>query len=95
MTFIACTQEHIAPDECANCGGWLSSTIRGGVAGPFGRYCTEECAADAQHHAVLLDRQAHLYSRDLLCDCLVCRDNGHPTEAERDEYRVYEMSRSD
>lgn len=90
MTIIACGQDEICPDECANCGFWLSSEIPGGVPGPFGRYCTEDCAADAAHQAVLLERQAHLYHRDLLCACAeVCAPNGHPTAAEVAEYRAY------
>ena len=89
MTIVACTQDHIAPDECIECGGWLHAEQRGGVAGPCGRYCCEDCAASAAEYAVLLARQTHLHHRDLLCDCPVCHANGHPTEVEYAEYRAY------
>lgn len=90
MTIIACTQDHIAPDECCNCGGWLHVVQRGGFPGPFGKYCTEECAVDAQRHGEEADRRGHLNQRDLLCDCPICTAAGHPTRAELDDYRAYQ-----
>lgn len=89
MTFIACGQAQIAPDECIECGGWLHAEIRGGVAGPCGRYCCEDCAADAAEYAEQLHRGTHLHNRDMLCDCPVCRAHGYPTEADYAEYRAY------
>lgn len=90
MTFIACGQAQIAPDECIECGGWLHAETRGGVPGPCGRYCCEDCAASAQEHAEQSRRDAHLHNRDLLCACAeVCAPAGHPTEAELVEYQAY------
>lgn len=90
MTIIVCTQEHICPDECIECGGWLHSERRGGYSGPGGRYCTEDCAADAQERVERIDVRTHLYARDLLCDCLICTGAGHPTAAELAEYQAYQ-----
>jgi hypothetical protein len=89
VTIIACGQAQIAPDECIECGGWLHAEVRGGVPGPCGRYCGEDCAASAAEHAEQQERSAHLHARDLLCDCEVCRANGYPTDADYAEYQVY------
>ena len=89
MTIIACGQAQIAPDECIECGGWLHAETEGGVPGPCGRYCCEDCAASAQEHAERSRRDAHLHNRDLLCDCPTCRTAGHPTEAEYAEYQLH------
>lgn len=91
MTIIACGQAQIAPDECIECGGCLHAEIRGGVPGPCGRYCCEECAASAQEHAERQERSVHLHARDLLCACAeVCAPAGHPTAAEVAEYEAYQ-----
>jgi hypothetical protein len=90
MTLIACTQQHIAPDDCVNCGGWLHEELRGGYPGPAGSYCTEDCAADAQQRCDQADQAAHLHTRDLLCTCPTCVAAGHPTPQELDEWRTYQ-----
>lgn len=90
MTLIACGQEQIAPDECVNCGFWLHSQTHGGVPGPFGRYCDEECATAAQDRADEVSRVSHLHVRDLLCACPVCTEAGHPTPAELVEWKNYQ-----
>jgi hypothetical protein len=89
VTIIVCTQDHVLPDECPECGGWLHTIHRGGVAGPCGRYCSEDCVDGAQHHADELNERVHLHARDLLCACPVCTAAGHPTETEVAEYRAY------
>lgn len=96
MTVIACTQEHILPDECIECGGWLHAEIRGGVPGPCGQYCCEDCAASATEHMEQSRRDTHLHNRDLLCACAqVCAPAGHPTAAELAEYQTYVEAISD
>jgi hypothetical protein len=96
VTVIACTQEHILPDECIECGGWLHAEIRGGVPGPCGQYCCEDCAASATEHMEQSRRDTHLYNRDLLCACAqVCAPAGHPTAAELAEYQTYVEAISD
>lgn len=92
MRFIACTQDHIAPDECIECGGWLHHERRGGFPGPCGSYCSEDCAVSAQEHGERLDRAAHLHQRDLLCDCPVCTAAGHPTADELAEWTAYQQA---
>lgn len=94
MTIIACTQEYIAPNECIECGGWLHSQRRRGYPGPAGRYCTEDCAANAQERIERDQRHNHLEIRDLMCDCEVCVAAGHPTEAELAEYQAYQEATS-
>jgi hypothetical protein len=86
---IACTQDHILPDECPECGGWLHTTTRGGFPGPVGDYCTEDCVASAQTWIGQQARDTHLYVRDLICDCEVCTAAGHPTPAELAEWADY------
>lgn len=95
MTIIVCTQETICPDECIYCGNWLHDPTPGGVPGPSGRYCTEDCAAAHQNDLVLYARLNHLEIRDLLCDCEICTTNGRPTAAELDEWRAYQASRQE
>lgn len=96
MDVIACTQAHIAPDECPECGGWLHAHHRGGVPGPAGQYCSEDCAVSAQEHADQQARDYHLHVRDLLCACEdVCAPAGHPTAAERAEWTTYRATEAD
>lgn len=89
MAIIVCTQDHIIPDECPECGGWLHVTTHGGVPGPCGQYCSEDCAASAQTYNDQQARDTHLYQRDLMCRCPWCIAAGHPTDAEIAEYRTY------
>jgi uncharacterized Zn finger protein (UPF0148 family) len=89
VTIVTCTQATVLPDECPECGGWLHRVHRGGVPGPVGQYCEEDCASAAQTRIDQQARAAHLYCRDLLCSCPVCQAAGHPTEAEREEYRTH------
>jgi ferredoxin len=90
MTIIVCTQEHIAPDECVECGFWLHHERRGGYPGPAGQYCSEDCAAGAQERIERDQRWNHVQIRDLMCDCPVCTAAGHPTAAEVAEYHAYQ-----
>lgn len=88
MTLIACTQGHVIPDECPECGGWLHTTTHGGIAGPAGSYCTEDCAMAAQTWIKKQARDAHLHLRDLVCACEVCVAAGHPTDTETTQWWV-------
>lgn len=89
MSVIVCTQDHVLPDECPECGGWLHVIHRDGVPGSAGRYCSEDCASDATDRIQADRERAHLYNRDLVCCCAVCRAHGRPTEAEIAEYNAY------
>ena len=90
---IVCTQNDILRDECAECGGWLHVERRNGFPGPAGKYCSEECAANAQERIETDQRANHVEIRDLLCDCEVCIAAGHPTEAEIAEWHAYQKER--
>jgi hypothetical protein len=91
---VTCTQATVLPDECPECGGWLHRVHRGGVPGPAGQYCGEDCASDAQSRINIRTTAAHLYSRDLLCSCPTCRAAGHPTEQEIVVYIFYDLTRT-
>ncbi|MGH9290302.1 MAG: hypothetical protein ACRD0V_18745, partial [Acidimicrobiales bacterium] len=74
---IICTRSG-GGDECDYCGGWLHTARAGGVAGPCGRYCGQDCAAGAQSYAGQVDAATHVHLRDLRCDCPTCTAAGHP-----------------
>lgn len=86
---IACTQDHVLPDECPECSGWLHTEFVGGFPGPVGFYCSEQCAINAQTWHEQATRDNHVHVRDLLCDCPVCTQAGHPTPEERAEWDNY------
>lgn len=87
---IICGQNEILGDGCAFCDGWLHAEVRGGFPGANGwRYCSEDCVADQQEHLERQHVDAHVDTRDLLCECEICAARGLPTQAMRDEYAAY------
>lgn len=90
---ILCTQDHVAPHECVECGGGLP---RGGGYRPNGprgfRFCSEDCIASYQERAAQVDVSHHLRMRDLLCACEICAARELPSAQDRAEYAAYVAS---
>lgn len=88
---IACGQNEVLGDGCPGCDGWLHCEVRGGYPGPKGwRFCTEECAADQEGWLARQHLDAHVGTRDLLCECEeVCAPRGLPTAEMRQGYADY------
>lgn len=89
MTIFVCGADDLGMGNlCAECDSWLGDGT-GTVPREGQRFCDETCAdqhvARTRHAA----RDAHLRTRDLLCECATCHEAGHPTEAERAEWAAY------
>lgn len=89
MSVIICGQADVLADECPECGGWLHRAQRGGFPGQGMAYCAEDCVAAAQERTRRRAVEAHLYVRDLLCNCEVCAPRGLPTAEQRVEWAAY------
>lgn len=94
MSIIVCDQAAVLGDGCPGCGGWLHRVQRSGFPGPHGWfYCDEDCIADQAEQEAHNHVDAHLGTRDLLCDCAqFCAPRGLPTQEMRDEYAAYLVS---
>jgi reverse gyrase len=76
--------------DCWNCGGNIDDEVEGGFSDVTGKYCSEDCVAEAQLYAAEQARVRHLRLRDLMCACEdFCAPAGLPSEQDRAEYAAY------
>lgn len=81
VALIACSQADVLGEACPSCGGWIHSTVPGGIATGHLVVCSPECAADEAE----LARRRHLDVRELLCACAdACAPAGLPSPVDRE-----------